>query len=189
MMSEQKQTPAEEMLRWHDFGAWLTQRRLELGYTQAHVAGRAGISVQNLVSLEHGGFRRRAGGPWILPNPQDDILRALARIYRVSAEELFGRVGRYADRPQTKSGLRRRASGSRRMDRSDRLAELEAKVAELEAQARRTEQLFREHGIGLPDSAERPQRQRASGVASLTPNASPLTPGGLRRGVRARAGP
>src|SRR6266700_1393492 len=119
MMSEQEQTPAEEMLRWHDFGAWLTQRRLELGYTQVHVAGRAGISVQNLVSLEHGGFRR------------------------------------HADRPQTKSGLRRRASGSRRTDRSDRLAELEAKVAELEAQARRTEQLLREHGIGLPDSAER----------------------------------
>src|SRR6266516_6866714 len=69
MMSEQEQTPAEEMLRWHDFGAWLTQRRLELGYTQVHVAGRAGISVQNLVSLEHGGFRRHVGGPWILPNP------------------------------------------------------------------------------------------------------------------------
>jgi len=48
------------------------------------------------------------------PNPQDDTLRALARIYRVSAEELFGRVGRYADRPQTKSGLRRRASSTGR---------------------------------------------------------------------------
>jgi transcriptional regulator with XRE-family HTH domain len=162
MMSEQEQTLAEDMLRWHDLGEWLKQRRLELGYTQAHVAGRAGICVQNLVSLEHGGFRRHAGGPWILPNPQDDTLRALARIYRVSAEELFGRVGRYADRPQTKSGLRRRAS-SDRAKRSDRLAELEARLEAMERRAEQTEALLREHGIGQPVEAERSRRRRATG--------------------------
>jgi transcriptional regulator with XRE-family HTH domain len=160
MMSEQEQTPAEDTHRWHDFGEWLKQRRLELGHTQAHVAGRAGISVQNLVSLEHGGFRRHSGGPWVLPNPQDDTMRALARIYRVSAEELFGRVGRYADRPQTKSGLWRRAS-SDRAKRSDRLAELEARLEAMERRAEQTEALLREHGIALPDG--RPRRRRASG--------------------------
>jgi transcriptional regulator with XRE-family HTH domain len=163
MMSEQEQSLAEEMLRWHDFGEWLTQRRLELGHTQVYVAGRAGISVQNLVSLEHGGFRRHSGGSWILPNPQDDTLRALARIYRVSAEELFGRVGRYADRPQTKSGLRRRASASGQADRSSRLAELEARLEAMERRAAQTEALLREHGIGQPVEAERSRRRRASG--------------------------
>jgi transcriptional regulator with XRE-family HTH domain len=154
-MSEQEQIPAEEAARWRDFGEWLTQQRLELGYTQAYVAGRAGISVQNLVSLEHGGFRRRTGGPWFLPNPQDDTLRALARIYRVSAEELFRRVGRYADRPQTKSALRRRADADR-PKRADRLAELERRLQELE-------QLVREYGIGRSDSsAEHPRRRRAA---------------------------
>jgi transcriptional regulator with XRE-family HTH domain len=162
-MSEQEQTPAEETLRWHNFGEWLTQTRLELGYTQAYVAGRAGISVQNLVSLEHGGFRRRAGGPWILPNPQDDTIRALARIYRVSAEELFGRVGRYADRAQTKSGLRRRADSSRQADRSSRLAELEARLGEAERRLAELEATLREAGIGQPASTERPRPRRAPG--------------------------
>ena len=162
MMSEQEQPPAEEMLRWHDFGTWLKQRRLELGYTQAHVSGRAGISVQNLVSLEHGGFRRQAGGPWILPNPQDDTLKALARIYRVSAEELFGRVHRYANRPQTRSGRRRQASGSR-AKRSDRIAALEAEVREMRERADRLEARLREAGLGLPGDGEvpaRPSRRR-----------------------------
>ncbi len=146
----------EELLRWTDFGRWLSACRLEQGYTQAYVASRAGISTQNLVSLEHGGFRRRAGGPWTLPNPRDENLKALARIYHVSAEEMFRRVGHYADRPQTKAGLRRRASGAKQPARGDRIAELEKRVEELE-------QLVREGGIGAEPTEAKPQRRRASG--------------------------
>jgi transcriptional regulator with XRE-family HTH domain len=125
-MSEVEQVPAEETARWRDFGVWLARTRVDLEYTQAYVANRAGISTQNLVSLEHGGFRRRAGGPWNLPNPADDTLKALARIYRVDAAEMFKRVGRYDDRPQTKSGLRHRGrASSRQAERSSRLDELE----------------------------------------------------------------
>ncbi len=94
--------------------------------------------------------------------PQDDTIRALAWICLVSAEELFGRVGRNADRPQTKSGLRRQAS-SDRTKRSDRLAELEARLEAMERRAAQTEALLREHGIGQPVEAERSRRRRASG--------------------------
>jgi transcriptional regulator with XRE-family HTH domain len=169
-MSEQEQTPAEETLRWHNFGEWLTQTRLELGYTQAYVAGKAGISAQSLVSLEHGGFRRHAGGPWSLPNPRDDIVKALARIYRVSVEEMFQRVGRYDDRPQTKSGLLRRASGASRTSRADRIGELEARnaellkrIQELEARFGRTQALLEEHGIGAPEAERKGRRRSAPG--------------------------
>src|SRR6266536_5512505 len=145
-MSEQEQTPGEELLRWHNFGEWLTKRRLELGFTQVYVAGRAGISTQNLVSLEHGGFRRRTDGPWILTNPKDDTLRALARIYRVSPEEMFERVGRHGDRPQTKSAVRRRAALDR-PKRSDRLAEVERQNAEQERRIRELEELVARYGL------------------------------------------
>jgi transcriptional regulator with XRE-family HTH domain len=168
-MSEQEQTPGEELLRWHNFGERLAKRRLELGYTQVYVAGRAGISTQNLVSLEHGGFRRRAGGPWILPNPKDDTLRALARIYRVSPEEMFERVGRHGDRPQTKSALRRRAGLDRPTSR-DRIAEVEERLQALErdlaamrARSDEMERRLREEGSGQSASTERPRRRRASG--------------------------
>src|SRR6266487_5218312 len=102
---------------------------------------------------------RRAVDP---AEPQDDTIRALAWICLGSAEGLFGRVGRNADRPQTKSGLRRQAS-SDRTKRSDRLAELEARLEAMERRAAQTEALLREHGIGQPVEAERSRRRRASG--------------------------
>jgi DNA-binding XRE family transcriptional regulator len=113
-ISSQERATGEETARWHDFGAWLAQKRVDLGYTQAHVASQADISTQSLVSLEHGGFRRYADGPWILPNPRDDTLVSLARLYGVKAEEMFKHVGRYNDRPQTKTSLRRRGRASSR---------------------------------------------------------------------------
>jgi transcriptional regulator with XRE-family HTH domain len=139
---------------WTDFGHWLAAVRVERGYTQAYVASRAGISTQNLVSLEHGGFRRRAGGPWTLPNPRDETLKALARVYRMGAEEMFRRVGHYADRPQTRAGLRRRASSTKRTT-GDLIAELQERVDTLE-------RVLREHGIGAESTAAKPRR-RASG--------------------------
>src|SRR5574341_916723 len=153
-MSEQG-SEAEELLRWRNFGEWLVRRRADLGYTQVYVVGRAGISVQNLVSLEHGGLRRRSDGPWILPNPQDDTLKALARIYRVSAEELFERVGRYADRPQTKRAVRRRA-GLDRPKRRDRIAELERQNAALEERLRALEERVAKYEAG---GEGKPQRR------------------------------
>jgi len=161
-MSEQEQTPGEELLRWHNFGEWLTKRRLELGFTQVYVAGRAGISTQNLVSLEHGGFRRRTDGPWILPNPKDDTLRALARIYRVSPEEMFERVGRHGDRPQTKSAVRRRA-GLDRPTRRDRVAEVERQNAELAERIRELEELVARYGLDSGQAEAKPLRRRAPG--------------------------
>ncbi len=158
-MSEQEQTPGEELLRWHNFGEWLTKRRLELGFTQVYVAGRAGISTQNLVSLEHGGFRRRSDGPWILPNPKDDTLKALARIYRVRPEEMFERVGQYADRPQTKSAVRRRA-GLDRPKRRDRVAEVERQNAELAERLRALEERVARYEAA---SDAKPRRRRAAG--------------------------
>jgi len=158
IMSEQG-TEAEELLRWSNFGERLKHKRLELGYTQVYVAGRAGVSVQNLVSLEHGGFRRRSDGPWILPNPQDDTLKALARIYRVSAEELFERVGRYPDRPQTKSAVRRRA-GLDRPKRRDRVAEVERQNAELAERLRALEERVARYEAA---SDAKPRRRRAAG--------------------------
>jgi transcriptional regulator with XRE-family HTH domain len=132
-MSRQEQATGEETARWHDFGAWLAQTCVDLGYTQAHVACQADISTQSLVSLEHGGFRCYADGPWILPNPRDDTLVSLARLYGVKAEEMFKRVGRYADRPQTKTSLHRRGrASSRQPARGDRIAELEAKFEGIE---------------------------------------------------------
>src|SRR6266545_1645257 len=184
-MSRQEQATGEETARWHDFGAWLAQTRVDLGYTQAHVACQADISTQSLVSLEHGGFRRYADGPWILPNPRDDTLVSLVRLYGVKAEEMFKRVGRYADRPQTKTSLRRRGrASSRQPARGDRIAELETRfeedlrrtrerTQELEERQRLIEEALRKAGIPLDGASlavpERSRRRRAPGWSQGAP--------------------
>jgi transcriptional regulator with XRE-family HTH domain len=122
-----------ERHNWTDFGRWLQAARVERGYTQAFVARQAGIGAQTLVSLEHGGFRREADGPWITPNPKDETLVALARVLGVDAEEMFAVVGRYDERQRTQASLRR-ASGKR--SGRDRMDELERRVAELEETVR-----------------------------------------------------
>jgi transcriptional regulator with XRE-family HTH domain len=147
-MGEREQDQAEAA-RWEDFGKWLAQLRRDLGLTQQAVADRTSVSPQNLVSLEHGGYRRYADGPWILPNPRDDTLAALAGVYGVKIDEMFERVGRYNDRPQTRSSLRR--VSRRRVERSDRLAEMEERIEALE-------RLVREYGLDA-----KPRRRRASG--------------------------
>jgi DNA-binding XRE family transcriptional regulator len=123
----------EELLRWTDFGRWLEAARVERGYGQARVAKDAGIGVQTLVALEHGGYRNTADGPWITPNPRDETLVSLARILGVDSEEMFRRVGRYSERPRTRESLRR-ASGKRAG--RERLEDLERRVAELEGMVR-----------------------------------------------------
>jgi transcriptional regulator with XRE-family HTH domain len=136
-----------ELLRWTDFGRWLQAARVERGYTQAFVARQAGIGAQTLVSLEHGGFRREADGPWITPNPKDETLVSLARVLGLDAEEMFAVVGRYDERQRTQGSLRRpsgRRAGRERMD------ELERRVAELEEQVRQL----------ADDTHEQPARRR-----------------------------
>jgi transcriptional regulator with XRE-family HTH domain len=123
----------EELLRWADFGRWLEAARVERGYSQAFVAGQAGLGVQTLVALEHGGFRRTTDGPWITPNPRDETLVSLARVLGVDAEEMFQRVGRYDERRRTQESLRR-ASGKRAG--RERIEDLERRVAELEGMVR-----------------------------------------------------
>jgi transcriptional regulator with XRE-family HTH domain len=137
-----------ERQRWKQFGAWLRRLRADKGYSQTGIAAEAHVGLQTLVSLERGGYRRNDDGPWLVPNPKDETLIRLARALGMDPEEIFGRVGRYEDRPQTK--------GSRRREdrRSSRLEELEAQNAELmervralEARQQRTEALLREDGI------------------------------------------
>jgi transcriptional regulator with XRE-family HTH domain len=137
----------EELLRWTDFGRWLEAARVERGYSQALVAGQAGVGVQTLVALEHGGYRRNVDGPWITPNPRDETLVSLARILGVDPEEMFQRVGRYDERPRTRASLRR-ASGKRAG--RERIEDLERRVAELEEIARQL----------VGDTEEQPTRRR-----------------------------
>jgi transcriptional regulator with XRE-family HTH domain len=194
-MGEQEQDRAEAA-RWTDFGQWLAQLRRDRGLTQQAVARKTSVSVQNLVVLEHGGHRRYADGPWVLPNPRDDTLEALARMYEVDAGDMFQRVGRYDDRPQTRSSMR--GVSRRRVERSDRLAELEARIEALErrddelvAQQQRAKVFLREHGIGQSPAVERSRRRRDPAAVhdrwqEPTPSRKAATAAGDRDALRGR---
>jgi transcriptional regulator with XRE-family HTH domain len=166
MDSEQQQD--QELSRWQQFGAWIEELRAKRGLKQSEAAAQAGMSAEALKVLEHGGFRRHTDGPWILPNPKDSVLYGVARTYGVDAEELFERVGHYADRPQTKRSGRRQPRSTAASQ--DRLDELEARIRALEAELVRmqernaeTERRLRDAGISIPDEAERPRRRRVPG--------------------------
>jgi transcriptional regulator with XRE-family HTH domain len=137
----------EELLRWTDFGRWLEAARVERGMTRTQLATAVHMSVQTLVALEHGGFRRTTDGPWITPNPKDETLVSLARALGVDAREMFERVGRYDERPRTRASLRR-ASG--KLAGRERIEELERRVAELEEITRQL----------AGDAEEQPARRR-----------------------------
>jgi len=99
-----------------------------------------------------------------VPNPKDETLISLARALGVDPEELFRRVGRYEDRPQTRGSRRRQDR------RGDRLAELEERLQVLEAELERmrernaeTERRLRDAGISIPGETERPRRRRVPG--------------------------
>jgi transcriptional regulator with XRE-family HTH domain len=137
----------EALLRWTDFGRWLEAARVEQGMTRTQLAAAVHMSVQTLVALEHGGFRRTTDGPWITPNPKDETLVSLARVLGVDPGEMFQRIGRYDDRRRTQESLRR-ASGKRAG--RERIEELERRVAELEELTRQL----------VDDAEERPARRR-----------------------------
>jgi transcriptional regulator with XRE-family HTH domain len=164
MMSSQEQRDDLERQRWRQFGTWLRDLRVDQARTQTNVAEAARMGIQSLASLERGGFRRNDDGPWLVPNPKDETLISLARALGVDPEELFGRAGRYEDRPATK-GSRRRLDR-----RGDRLAELEERIQALEAELVRmrernaeTERHLRDAGIQIPGETGRPRRRRVPG--------------------------
>jgi transcriptional regulator with XRE-family HTH domain len=126
---KQDQQQDQEYSRWTQFGAWLEELRERRGLTRKAAAAQAGMAYQQLSILEHGGWRRYADSPWLLPNPKDKALRDLAAVLVVDAEEMFARVGRYEDRPQTKASGRRQANITARRDK---IAELEERVRALE---------------------------------------------------------
>jgi transcriptional regulator with XRE-family HTH domain len=174
-MSRQEPTDLEQA-RWRQFGAWL--RDLRQGRTQTDVGAEAKLGIQALASLERGGFRRYDDGPWLVPNPKDETLIRLARALGVDPEEMFKRVGRYDERPQTTGSRRRQDRRAARIDELEgRNAELEERIkaleeqgerwrranAELEERQRRTEALLREHGIDAEPPQTKPRRRRAPG--------------------------
>jgi transcriptional regulator with XRE-family HTH domain len=156
--SGSEQAPADEAALWREFGEWVAGLRKDRGLTQMQVATRAGVSTQNIVTLEHGGFRRQKDARWELPNPKDDTLKALARIYRVTAEELFQRVGRFDDRPQTHRARRQRAA-TRKASRGDRLAEIEARFTEQVAEVQRQAEEIKREYVDQVAEVERLERE------------------------------
>jgi len=78
--------------RWEQFGAWLSNRRIEVGVTKAALARAAGVSLSTVRTLEFGGVMR--GDDWIPPAPKNRTLGRLAAALHVSPEELFQRAGR-----------------------------------------------------------------------------------------------
>jgi transcriptional regulator with XRE-family HTH domain len=156
---EQEDQQVHENSRWIQFGAWVKSKRVKRGYkTLRTLADETGISEQTLKVLEKGGWRRRAGDDWILPNPYDDTLEALAPRLGVPVEEMYERVGHYEDRPQTQRDLRRESGKALR---GDRLVELEERdrvrereLAEVRERLKALEARFPKQG-----AAEAPSRR------------------------------
>jgi transcriptional regulator with XRE-family HTH domain len=130
-MESSEQQQDQEHSRWTQFGAWLEKIREDRGggLTRKAAAAQAGMSYQQLNILEHGGWRRDADGPWLLPNPKDKVLRDLARVLGVPVEQMYEQVGHYEDRPQTQRSGRRQANITKRRNR---LEELEERIQVLE---------------------------------------------------------
>jgi transcriptional regulator with XRE-family HTH domain len=163
----------EELRRWTDFGRWLEAARVEQGMTRTQLAAAVHMSVQTLVALEHGGFRRTTDGPWVTPNPKDETLVSLARALGIDPGEMFQRVGRYDDRARTRESLRR-ASG--KLAGRERIEDLERRVADLEEIARQLTEGAEGSLPGAsgarpdaPGSASGPHRVRPTGGSGRNP--------------------
>jgi len=172
-MNDQEPASDLERRRWEEFGAWLREVRVsDRGETRARIAELADMSLQTLAALEAGGFRRTGQGAWIIPNPKDETLDTLARALKVDPAEMFRRVGRYEDRPQTKRSLRRRNLRGV-SSQGERLAALEQENAGLRAQQRSLEEILADTNerlerverelAALRKQRDQPERKRASG--------------------------
>jgi transcriptional regulator with XRE-family HTH domain len=129
--------------RWRDFGRELFALRSGRGLAVRQLADKAGVSPQTIVDLERG-WRQLADGVRVLPNPRDDVLGRIAGGLAVKPERLFARVGRHAERPQTRKGWRGYARGQA----GSSADELEQRLARTE---RRLERVAEKLGVDLDE--------------------------------------
>jgi transcriptional regulator with XRE-family HTH domain len=144
----------DEDQRWRDFGLYLEGLRTERGLTRTQVAEQTGMSRVGLVSLEQGGRRDR--GKWVIPNPKDEQLAKLARLYGVPVEKFYEQVGRFATRPRTKASRRGIAFQPGREEEEDirtLLTRVEERLARIERR------------MGEGENDEQPPARRRRGRA------------------------
>jgi transcriptional regulator with XRE-family HTH domain len=117
---------------WQAFGEMLEELRLDRGLRPDQLAKQAGVGRQTIVDLEKGWRKTHADEPRTLVNPTDEVLGKLARALGVPVKQLFDKVGRYADRPQTRASRRGDALRRREDDGLDeRLATAERQIRQL----------------------------------------------------------
>jgi transcriptional regulator with XRE-family HTH domain len=114
---------------WEAFGRWVDELRKRSGLQVRDLAARAGVSVQWLQEIRHGG--RTLYGQWRLPNPKDDALARLARALDVPVEEMFARAGRDAAPSDREAETPDAASAGRDdVDAMRRIRELETRITQ-----------------------------------------------------------
>jgi transcriptional regulator with XRE-family HTH domain len=172
-MPKQQQVRDEQAI-WRDFGDTLQRLRLDQGLTVPKLVELTGnqVSRDQIHKLEHGGYRKEAGGPWETPNPRDDKLAALAKALGARIEDWYAIVGRYNQRSRTRQ--HKPTGGAARRSDAERIAALEREVkrisqrnAQLEEQHRQTMEVLRAAGVPIPgkDSgtgSDRLRRRRSS---------------------------
>jgi transcriptional regulator with XRE-family HTH domain len=146
---------------WKQFGQELFALRNRQGLAVRQLADKAGVSPQTVIDLEHG-WRRRPDGQRVLPNPRDDVLGRLAGALAVPPERLFAKVGRHAERPQTRKGWRGYARGQGDAGAGDleqRLARTERLLGRIASKLGTTPEEL-EAELDAEDSDESPRRRR-----------------------------
>jgi transcriptional regulator with XRE-family HTH domain len=155
-MPKQQQARDDQAI-WRDFGDMLQRLRLDQGLTVPKLVEMTGnqVSRDQIHKLEHGGYRKEAGGPWETPNPRDDKLAALAKALAVRIEDWYAIVGRYDQRSRTRQ--HKPTGGAARRSDAERIAALEEEVRQirernerLEAQHRRTLEVLHAKGVEVP---------------------------------------
>ena len=122
---------------WEAFGEWIESLRKRAGLQVRDLADRAGVSVQWLQELRHGG--RAVYGAWRLPNPKDEALARLARALDVPVEEMFARAGR-----EPPAALGEQDQGTPAASDAARIQELEERVAQQQRELAELRQLLQQ---------------------------------------------
>ena len=120
---------------WKAFGEWIESVRKRAGLQVRDLADRAGVSVQWLQELRHGG--RAVYGTWRLPNPKDEALARLARALAIPVEEMFARAGR-----EPSTARDEQDPGSPAASDAVRIRELEERVAQQQRELAELRQLL-----------------------------------------------
>jgi transcriptional regulator with XRE-family HTH domain len=127
---------------WEAFGEWVDELRKRSGLQVRDLAARAGVSVQWLQEIRHGG--RTLYGQWRLPNPKDEALARLARALDVPMEEMFARAGRDAARSDREAETRDAAAGRHDADTMRRIRELETRITQYQKELAELRELVEE---------------------------------------------